>query len=215
NASTGARDVTLIGYWFDKGHDAVADRKTCQRCTAQSLRIAADEMMRKLVGSGDGHVKLKSNPTGARIVIDGTAIGVTPLDWDLPRGNHTIAMDKRGFVAASRDIVVVADRTDVVELDLQPAARDESGTWLRPVSLGVMIAGAGAIVAGGVLFAIDQDTGRNEPLYIRNTAPAGVALAGGGVVVGAVGAYLFWFRAGKASSAPVAAITGDSAYVGW
>jgi hypothetical protein len=51
-------------------------------------------------------------------------------------------------------------------------------------------------------------------MFIRNTAPAGVALGAGGVVVGAVGAYLFWFRSSK-TSAPVAAITSDSAYVGW
>jgi hypothetical protein len=214
SAGSGARDVTLTAYWFDKGHDAVAERKICQRCTAQSLRITADEVMRKLVGSGDGHVKLKSNPSGARILIDGQAIGVTPLDWDLPRGNHTIAMDKRGFAPASHDIVVVTDQTQVVALELQPTGRDEPGTWLRSASLAMMIGGASAIVAGGVLFAIDEDLGPGEPLYIRNTAPAGVALGAGGVVVGAVGAYLFWFRSSK-TSAPVAAITSDSAYVGW
>jgi hypothetical protein len=213
-AGSGARDMTLTAYWFDKGHDAVAERKVCQRCTALSLRIAADEIMRKLAGSSAGHVKLKSDPDGARILIDGQAIGVTPLDWDLPRGNHTIAMDKPGFARASRDIVVVSDQTQVVELELQPAERDPPGTWLRPASLAMVVAGAGAIVAGGVLFAIDQDPGINEPMYIRNTARAGVALGAGGVVVGAVGAYLFWFRSPSAS-APVAAITSDSAYVGW
>jgi hypothetical protein len=213
SAGSGARDVTLTAYWFDKGHDAVAERKICQRCTAHSLRITADEMMRRLVGSGDGHVKLKSNPSGARIVIDGQAIGVTPLDWDLPRGNHTIAMDRAGYARASRDIVVVTDQTQIVALELQPIGRDGSGTWLRPASLAMMIGGASAVVAGGVLFAIDEDRGPDEPLYIRNTARAGVALGAGGVVVGAVGAYLFWFR--SRSSAPVAAITSDSAYVGW
>jgi hypothetical protein len=214
DAASGGRDVTLTAYWFDRGHDAVAERKTCQRCTAQSLRITADEMMRKLVGSSDGQVKLKSSPPGARIVIDGQAIGVTPLDWDLPRGNHTIAMDKPGFAAASRDIVVVTEQSQIVALELQPVEHGESGTWLRPASLALMIGGASAIVAGGVLFKIDEDPSPSEGEFIRDTAPLGVALGAGGVVVGAVGAYLFWFRSPR-TSAPVAAITSDSAYVGW
>jgi len=215
NAAAGARDVTLTAYWFDRGHDTVAERRTCPRCTPQSLRTTADDILRKLVSSGDGHLKLKSNPSGARIVIDGHAIGITPLDWDLQRGEHTIAMDKPGFAAASRDVVVASDRTEVISLDLQPAGRDGSGTGLRAGSLAMVIGGAGAIAAGGVLLAIDQDRGPGEPLYIRNTAPTGVALIAGGAVVGAIGAYLLWLRSPGATSAPVAAITDDSAYVGW
>src|SRR4051812_16614476 len=90
NASNGTRDVTLTAYWFDKGHDAITERKTCQHCTDQAMRTTADEIMKKLVGGGAvGHVKLKSVPPGARITIDGQPIGVTPLDWDLPPGKHT------------------------------------------------------------------------------------------------------------------------------
>jgi hypothetical protein len=215
SAGSGTRDVTLTAYWFDKGHDAVAERKICQRCTAQSLRVTADEIMRKLVGSGDGQVKLKSNPMGARIVIDGQAIGVTPLDWDLPRGKHTIEMDKPGFIPASREVVVVTDQTEVVSLALAPAVAPERGiAWSRIAPLAMVIAGAGAIAAGGVMVAIDQDLGPSEPAVIRNTGPAGVALMIGGAVVSGAGAYLLWFHSPKTST-PVAAITRDSAYVGW
>lgn len=214
NGGGDARDITLTAYWFDKGHDAVAERRTCERCTAQSLRVAADEILRKLLGSGDGHVKLKSNPPGARIVIDGQAIGVTPLDWDLPQGKHTIAMDKRGFAAASRELVVVADRTDTLALDLAPVAGPEgSGAWKRVVPIAMVVAGGAAVVAGGVMVAIDQDPGPNEPPVIRNTGPGGVALMISGAVVGGAGAFLLFRSSG--SSAPVAAIGHDGAYIGW
>jgi hypothetical protein len=210
----GARDITLTAYWFDKGHDAVQERRTCPRCTAQSLRLTADEVMRKLVGSSDGHVKLKSSPPGARIVIDGQPIGVTPLDWDLPQGKHTITMDKRGYAAASRQIDVVAERTDALALDLAPLAEPErDASWTRIVPIAMVVAGGAAVVAGGVMVAIDQDTGPNEPAVIRNTGPGGVALMIGGAVVGGAGAFLL-FRS-SATSAPVAAIGQDGAYVGW
>lgn len=215
DAGGGTRDVTLTAYWFDRGHDAIAERKVCQRCTVQSLRTTADEIMRKLVGSGDGHVKLKSNPAGARIVVDGQAIGVTPLDWDLPRGKHTIVMDKPGFTAASREVVVVSDQTDTVSLELVPAVSPERGmSWSRIVPVAMVISGGAAVVAGGVMVAIDQDLGPSEPKVIRNTGPGGVALMIGGAVVGAAGAYFLWLHSPRAST-PVAAITGDSAYVGW
>jgi hypothetical protein len=215
DAGGSARDVTLTAYWFDRGHDAVAERKVCQRCTAQSLRTTADEIMRKLVGSGDGQVKLKSNPAGARIVVDGHAIGVTPLDWDLPRGTHTIEMDKRGFAPASREIVVVSDQTETLSLELVPAVSPERGTpWLRIAPVAMVIAGGAAVAAGGVMVAIDQDLGPSEPAVIRNTGPGGVALMIGGAVVGGAGAYLLWFHSPRAST-PVAALTSDGAYVGW
>jgi hypothetical protein len=215
NVGGGTRDVTLTAYWFDRGHEAVAERKVCQRCTVQSLRIAADEIMRKLVGSGDGQVKLKSNPAGARIMVDGQAIGVTPLDWDLPRGKHTVEMDKPGFTPASREIVVVTDQTDTLSLELVPAVSPERGTsWSRIVPVAMVIGGGAAVVAGGVMVAIDQDLGPSEPKVIRNTGPGGVALMIGGAVVGGAGAYLLWFHSPRAST-PVAAITHDGAYVGW
>ena len=95
--TSGGRDVTLTAYWFDKGHAAVAERRTCEHCTDQSLRTTADDIMKKLAGSGVGelgHVGIRSTPPGARISIDGQAIGVTPLDWDLAAGKHTILLDK-------------------------------------------------------------------------------------------------------------------------
>ena len=48
---------------------------------------------------------------------------------------------------------------------------------------------------------------------IRDTGPAGVALMLGGAVVGGAGAFLLFRSPG--SSAPVAALGHDGAYVGW
>jgi hypothetical protein len=218
NASNGTRDVTLTAYWFDKGHDAIGERKTCQRCTDQSLRTTADELMKKLVGGGDvGHVKLKSTPSGARISIDGQAIGVTPLDWDLTPGKHTIMMDKAGLQPASRSIAVVSDRTEVLTMELAaPGAVDHGGGTLpRVVPFGMLAAGGALLVTGGILLYYDQDPVKSEPPRIHDTGPAGFGLAVAGAVVGGVGAYLLWFRSPGSTSAPVAAFTSDTAYIGW
>jgi hypothetical protein len=215
NASNGTRDVTLTAYWFDKGHDAVAERKTCERCTDQSLRTTADEVMKKLVG-GDGHVKLKSMPPGARITIDGQPIGVTPLDWDLPAGKYAIQMDKAGWTPASRDIVVVPNQTKLLVLELgRPEPEDGGAARSRIVPLALVVGGGALLATGAVLIAIDEDPGPFEPPMIRNSAPTGVGLAIGGAVVGGIGAYLLWFRSPRATSRPVAVLSRGTAYVGW
>lgn len=220
NNANGPRDVQLTAYWFDKGKEAAPQRKTCERCTDQTLRVATDDVMKRLVGGGDtGHVKLSSNPPGARISIDGQAIGVTPLDWDLPPGQHIIQMDKAGLKPASRAITVASNKIDAVGLVLLPLAGPGSGdaSDSKPsklLPLGALVAGGALIVTGGILIAVDQDPGPNSPYKIHNTAPLGVGLLVGGVVVGAVGTYLMWFRSPHTST-PVAAATSDSAYVGW
>jgi hypothetical protein len=218
-ADDGTRDVTLTAYWFDKGHDAIAERKTCEHCTDQSLRITADEVMKKLVGgSAAGHVRLKSTPAGARISIDNTPIGVTPLDWDLLPGKHTIQMDKLGLQTASRTIVVVSNQTDTLTMDLVPGDGDHGGHRLqRIIPLALVGTGGALLITGGLLIHYNQDPGHTQPEVIHHTGPTGVGLVIGGAVavVGGVSAYFLWPRSPKTTSTPVAAFTSDSAYIGW
>jgi hypothetical protein len=68
------------------------------------------------------------------------------------------------------------------------------------------------MVVGGVLYAIDEDKSADQRFY-NDTAPGGVALATGGVIVLAAG-YL-WFRSAGTRSAPVAAASRDGGYIGW
>ena len=65
-----------------------------------------------------------------------------------------------------------------------------------------------------LLIAVDEDRSPSAPLYVRNSAPAGVGIAIAGGVVAAVGAVL-WVRASEARSSPVAAVTAQSVLVGW
>ncbi|HEX8111279.1 MAG TPA: PEGA domain-containing protein [Kofleriaceae bacterium] len=206
-------DLTVTAYLFDRGHDAIAEKTTCQRCNDQSLRTAADAILQKLVGGGElGHLGLKSAPPGARITIDGAAIGITPLDWDLPPGKHTIQMDKPGRRSGVRDHVVVSNKTDLVVMTLPPDDRADQPS--RVVPLALMIGGGAAVVAGAGLIAFSPGPDPHQRYYYR-TWPPGIAVTAGGAVLAGVGAYLRWFRSPAATSAPVASFTGDAAYVGW
>src|SRR5512140_2548636 len=218
NASNGTRDVTLTAYWFDKGHEAISQSKTCQRCTDQTLRSTADEIMKKLVGGGDvGHLKFKSTPPGAKIIIDGQAIGVAPLDWDLPSGKHTIQRDKPGLKPESRDVLVISNKTDLFAMKLVALDNDNHGEGKplpRSIPIGMAAAGGALVVAGGIMLYYDQDPVPSAPATIHNTGPAGAALMISGAVLGGAGAAWLLFRSPKTTSGPVAAFTRDTGYVG-
>jgi hypothetical protein len=163
-----------------------------------------------------GHVKFKSTPPGARITIDGQVIGVTPIDWDVPPGKHTILMDKPGFEPQSRELIVESNKTELFGMKLVPPSDgNEGGSRSRLLPMGLLTAGGALLVTGGAMIYFDEDPSPDLGPTIHNTGPTGVGLAIGGAVVAGAGAYLMWFRSPETSSTPVAAFTSDTAYIGW
>jgi hypothetical protein len=73
-------------------------------------------------------------------------------------------------------------------------------------------AGAAALVAGGVLYAIDQDPGATPSAMVRNTAPAGVAVGAVGLAAISVG---LWWWAARGGSSPLVAIGSSGGFIGW
>ncbi|MBA3821927.1 MAG: PEGA domain-containing protein [Deltaproteobacteria bacterium] len=211
-ATDSERTVTLTAYWFDKTRDAIAERRFCERCTDLSLRSTADELMTALTSStkqDTGHLKLTSSPIGARVLVDGKPVGVTPLEYDLAAGPHQIKVERDGREEL-RDVTIRTGETTVVDI----AVARRGGRRMLPLAL---IGGGGALLVTGVLLvALDEDVpsaSGEQPEFYRNTAAAGVGLMVVGGLVTGLGAY-FMLTSGS-SSAPVAAIASDSAYVGW
>lgn len=69
---------------------------------------------------GAGQVEITSDPAGARITIDGSRRGVTPLTLPLPPGQHTVLVSD-GTTNVSRTVTVVAGGTSTVMAALAPA----------------------------------------------------------------------------------------------
>lgn len=69
---------------------------------------------------GTGQVEITSDPAGARITIDGSRRGVTPLTLPLPPGQHTVLVSD-GTTNVSRTVNVVAGATSTVMAALAPA----------------------------------------------------------------------------------------------
>ncbi len=153
----GTRDVAVTGYWFQKNHDAIAERRVCTHCNDDSLHATVDELMHALV-----HEPPPPLATAETTVPEPT----------------------------------------------------ESGGRARWMPYALMGVGGAALLAGGIMIAIDEDidpAGRQHE-NIRDTATGGVVLGLAGAAALGAGVYL-WMR--DKSSAPVAAVSRDGAYVGW
>lgn len=46
--SDGSRNISIIGYWLQKGHETIGERRNCRHCTEAQLRVAADDLMHAL-----------------------------------------------------------------------------------------------------------------------------------------------------------------------
>ncbi len=155
----GTRDIAVTGYWFQKDHDAIAERRICTKCNDQTLHATVDELMLALVHEPPPPL------SGAQ----------TPM----------------------------------------PATESSTEASMRKwLPVGLMAVGGSALLAGGIMIAIDEDVdpnGQQEP-NIRDTATGGVVLGLAGAAALGAGIYL-WHR--DKHSAPVAAVSRDGGYVGW
>lgn len=210
NAASGMRDVMVTAYWFDKGHDPVAERRTCEHCTDEMLRTTTDALMSALAGaqSDQGRLTVTATPVGATVLVDGKPAGAAPVDLPLPPGAHRITCRHPGHRDVERTVTVASGETTPVTVELTPAAPPRSR---MPY---LVIAGGGALVLTGVVLYATSETDTGEKFEYRDTRPLGLGVGVVGLAVAGVGAYLL-LRHTPADSAPTVAVLPGGATVGW
>lgn len=99
----------------------------------QSLKALGD----KLARLGVQALTISSLPLGARVSIDGTAVGVVPLTVELTPTRHLIRLDVEGRVPAERIVVMQLDHPAVEFFELAPfnAAATSPTELARPAPL--------------------------------------------------------------------------------
>ncbi|HUS31339.1 MAG TPA: PEGA domain-containing protein [Kofleriaceae bacterium] len=216
-----SKATILTIYWLYKDKEPVGMRRACEDCTADVMRGIVDEMLglvTQVSSEKRGRVALHSKPEGMQVLIDNENIGVTPMERDLAVGTHQIVLMHRGQRVGERSLKVQPDVSAEITIPVTMPVDDEpEGRRSRPsrvVPALVLGLGVAAIAGGAVLYVTsEEDTG--EKLYYRDTKLAGIGVAAGGVVVTALGTWL-WVRAGgPADSAPVATLDAHGGTIGW
>jgi len=211
DSASGMRDVTLTAYWFEKGADPTAVRRSCANCTDAAMRTMTDELMSSLGGKGAaevGQVSLSSTPAGASVTIDGKSVGVTPLTYTLPPGPHAISISLAAHGDAARTVTIQRGETATIAVDL---ARATSRRRTLPL---VVLGVGGAVLLGGIIAyaSSEEDTGE-KPEY-RDTKALGIGLGVVGLAAVGIGSYLL-LRSDGTPEGPTVAVVPGGAYVGW
>ena len=209
NAASGMRDITLTAYWFDKGHDPVAERRTCEHCTDEKLRSTADGLMAALAGAQRdlGRLAVAASPAGTLVIVDGKPTGVAPIDVPLAAGEHHVTCRHPGHRDDVRTVTIKKGETTPVAVTLDPARSRSTLPYL-------VIAGGGALLLTGIVLYATSEEDTGEKFEYRDTKPLGIGVSLAGLAVTGVGAYLLLQR-GPADSAPTVAVLPGGAYVGW
>lgn len=200
------KDLTFTTYWFVKGHEVISERRVCEQCSDDDWQSLTDTMMKTLASSQieTGKLHLDSEPSGLIVMIDNSEVGATPYDHELPVGQHSIALTQAGVIVARKDIEIHEGKTKrlMIETGVEHHSR------LGPAIL--LGAGIALIGSGGISLYYGLQNGKWS--YPQAT-PVGIGMlaAGAGATIG--GAILL-SQSGRTST-PVAAVTSDSAYIGW
>lgn len=162
---------------------------------------------------GTGHLYITSQPTGAKVIANGNAIGITPMAHDLPPGRHQLTIAAPARRPEIREVVVRVGQMTVVDVPFTsaPVAERPAPSHDRRVPMGLLVAGGVGVLAGVTLFATSQTDDGTRAEY-RDTRAAGAVVGALGLAAAGAGAYL-WFRA--PASTPTVAVVPGGAAVGW
>lgn len=186
----------------------VRGQRYCEQCSSDVLTQLAGELARDLIKQlalrvGTTHITIRSNPTGARIVLDGQPIGATDGTFTTFPGKHSLSVDKAGFEIETRTVDVGEDKTTDVLVALKPTNpivppdhhepehhTAKHGRGIAPWLAGGL--GVAAIAAGALLLTANDHPTQNGQLLPTHTdyKPWGYASLGIGVASLGLGTYL-------------------------
>lgn len=187
--TTQATVLTL--YWISKTKEPVGMRRACEDCTLDLMRSTVEEVL-GLIGTFDrGRVAVNSRPPGMTVLIDNENVGVTPIERELPVGQHHIVLTHLGQPVGEKTVKVQADLAAEilipVTLPVETAEPDERSKVMPGIALGI---GGAAIVAGAILYFTSEVDDGSKPRY-RDTKPLGIGVAAGGAVLVGIG-FIGW-----------------------
>ena len=147
-ASNGTRDISIVGYWMEKGHDMMAERRTCQKCTEKQMHDLADDLMLSLAATppANSHVHVPeakeavAQPTEA----EAPAPAPAPMVVAEQHTSHAMPATLIGVGAAS---IITGVVFLVTAEGPNPVGPQQEHIW-DVGTAGAICVGAGAVIAG-------------------------------------------------------------------
>lgn len=141
-ADNGKRDISIVGYWVQKGHDTLAERRICHGCTEKQMHDTVDDLM-LILGANPptgSHVHVPP-PSVAAAGVAGEPDPSTTVQVDQPSRTVPVTLVGLGAaVAITGGVLLFADRNP------DPNGPQSKYLWVR--TAGVACIGAGVVTAG-------------------------------------------------------------------
>lgn len=112
---------------------AIPWKQTINVVANQSVKVSA--ALKATIGGPGGTVRVLSNVDGARVFLDGTEMGASPIDIkDVKVGEHVIEVKAKGYQVREERVTVGAGSATVLKLDLNPVAATADIGTIKVVS---------------------------------------------------------------------------------
>jgi hypothetical protein len=208
-------EIELIVLSGNTGDVVASAGDACDTCGAEEVASvavdAATSIRRKLDSQASEPPKLvvNSQPAGAIVTLDGETLGTTPLDVEVPVGEHDVEVTKDGFVKQRQRMMFVDGVRESLSVSLSTTPTDgpvdgsTAGKGLRVGGWAAVAVGLAAVGTGVGFFASNgredtsQCSGENvdadgdckfrwdtTPGAIGFTVAGGVALVASAILLG-------------------------------
>jgi hypothetical protein len=106
---------------YDEAADALAS-------AIAGMSEAAEAAVANAVAesSGPGQIAVRSKPSGATVLVDGAAVGVTPYEGEIEAGTHEITVEINGRESQSRSVEIEGATQESMDFTLERGARSKS-----------------------------------------------------------------------------------------
>jgi TolB-like protein len=209
-------DVTLELVNGKSGVTLGTNRERCEICgveeASEKVGLAASALRARLeaLANTPARFVIHSRPAGARVTLDGEALGQTPIDRELVAGVHKLEVVAEGYDLLERTVTAINGVDETLELELvNPPSKIplRAMGWVG-VAVGV-VALAGSVWAESIdgreiACAPEQRDAFGHCPTVRSTRVLGAILAGVGAAsatLGGVWLYLSGFGAPRAADA--------------
>lgn len=122
-----AEDVDVLSSVKVKGTFDLEDmdEDTYEVCVVDTYGTTECDLSFEITSGEVGSIEVSSSPSGATILIDGSASGTTPdtID-DILEGSHKVVLQKRGYEDWGKMVTVEADETVEVDANLVAVTMD-------------------------------------------------------------------------------------------
>lgn len=149
----GTRDVSVTGYWFQKDHDAIAERRTCTSCNDDKQFAMVDELMHALAHESAPSVPGEPTTPAATIAVAPEKAATT----DQAEPGRQRSLLPYGLLGAGALMVVGGVVMLAIDEDPDPSGV-QSPTYRESGTLGVTFTAVGtaALGIGVALWLLDR-----------------------------------------------------------